>query len=114
MTRYESISPLRANQGVRIVELDETGAIVGSWIGYWNPKRGSVALYPDNSPTCSWRVPRDKKTVSDRIVRYNKPKKPEKEPEREMIPPPVKRRYSPFPGKDAKPVLLQGQEEFKF
>lgn len=112
-TTLECSEKLRPNVGLRIVERDEAGVMVGYWRGYWDDKRETVRLYPASNPNCTWRVPRVKHNVNDRIVRYAPPRVVKPMPRPETVPPPVKRRYSPFPGKNAKPVLLAGQEEIE-
>lgn len=112
-TTLECSERLRPNVELRIVERDEAGVMVGHWRGYWDDKRETVALYPASNPNCTWRVPRVKHKVSDRIVRYAPPRVVKPMPPAVTIPPPVKRRTSPFPGKDAKPVLIEGQYEME-
>ena len=72
-TTYEAVRPLEDGKPVPVCERDESGALVGAWIGYWSFKRGTVALYPDvRNKFVNWpggRVPRDKRIVSDRYVK---------------------------------------------
>lgn len=72
-TTYEAVWPLKDGKPVPVVERDETGALVGAWIGYWSFKRGTVALYPDvRNKFANWpggSIPREKRTVSDRYVK---------------------------------------------
>lgn len=113
-TTLECSERLRPNVELRIVERDEAGVMVGYWRGFWYPDRDAVMLYPVHNPNCYWRVPRVKHLINPRVIKFIVPKKPMALPDvREEIPPPIKRRFSPFPGKDAKPVLLVGQEEIE-
>ena len=114
-TTLECTERLRENVAIRIVERDEGGSMVGFWLGYWYRERGVVRLYPGRNPNCTWSVPRVKHTVDDRLIRYKPIVKPVAKPAvNETIPPPVKRRVTPFAGPDAKPVLLEGQERLEF
>ena len=71
-TRYEAVRVLEPGKPVSILERDERGFLVGAWIGYWNFKRGTVALYPDVRNRCvNWpggRIPDRKLQISDRFV----------------------------------------------
>ena len=108
ITRLECSDKLRPNVALTVVERDEAGGMVGFWRGYWNPNREAVELYPAYNPSCVWRVPRRKHTVSDRSVEWLW-KAPVAPAPVEEMPKAVKRRYSPFPGKDAKPSRIEGQ-----
>lgn len=72
-TTYEAVRPLEDGKPVPVCERDESGALVGAWIGYWSFKRETVSLYPDvRNKYVNWpggRVPRDKRIVSDRIIK---------------------------------------------
>ena len=112
ITRLECTDRLRANVPLTVVERDEAGGMVGFWRGYWNPNREAVELYPAYNPSCVWRVPRRKHTVSDRSVEWLW-KAPVAPAPVEELPKIVKRRYSPFPGKDAKPSRIEGQMQME-
>lgn len=68
--------PLEPGKPVEISERDANGNLVGAWKGYWNFRRGTVALYPDyRNRFAHWpggRIP-DKRVVSDRMVRSPSP-----------------------------------------
>lgn len=71
-TTLEALRPLEPGKPVTVVERDESGALVGAWIGYWSYKRGTVALYPDGKNRfVSWPggVLPKKRVVSDRSVK---------------------------------------------
>ena len=72
-TTYEAVRPLQDGKPVPVVERDESGALVGAWIGYWSFKRETVALYPDvRNKFVNWpdgRIPKDKRIISDRYVK---------------------------------------------
>lgn len=70
-TRYIAVRPLEPGKPVDVFERDELGALVGAWHGYWNFKRGTVALYPNpKNRFISWPggVLPQKRIVSDRVV----------------------------------------------
>ena len=67
---FEALGRLVPNEAVAVLERDEHGALVGAYKGYWNFKRGTVALYPDyRNPFVSWRGGATKKVVADRYVK---------------------------------------------
>ena len=72
MTTYEALKPLEPGRAVEVIERDENGHLVGSWFGYWNFKRQTVALYPNvKNRFVNWpggRIPQSKRLVSDRVV----------------------------------------------
>ena len=72
-TTYEAVRPLEDGKPVPVVERDESGALVGAWIGYWSYKRETVALYPDvKNKFINWpngRVPNNKRIVNDRYIK---------------------------------------------
>ena len=72
-TTYEAVRPLEDGKPVPVVEKDETGALVGAWIGYWSRKRQTVALYPDvKNRFVNWpggRIPSSRRLVSDMYVK---------------------------------------------
>ena len=72
-TTYTAVKPLEPGKPVDVVERDESGALVGAWHGYWNFKRGTVALYPNpKNRYVSWpngELPK-KRIVSDREVTF--------------------------------------------
>lgn len=71
MTIYTALKPLQPDRPVDVIERDEQGALVGAWHGYWNFKRGTVALYPNGKNRyVSWPggVLPLKRVVSDRVI----------------------------------------------
>ena len=67
---YEAMGRLVPNEAVSVLERDEHGALVGAYKGYWNYKRGTVALYPDmRHPFVRWSGTPVKKVVADRYVK---------------------------------------------
>ena len=71
-TRYIAVRPLEPGKPVDVLERDELGALVGAWHGYWNFKRGTVALYPNpRNRFVTWPggVLPQKRIVSDRTVK---------------------------------------------
>jgi hypothetical protein len=74
-TRYIAVRPLEPGKPVDVLERDELGALVGAYFGYWNYKRGTVALYPNpKNRFVSWPggVLPQKRIVSDRSIRVQK------------------------------------------
>ena len=73
MTSYEAVRPLEPGKPVDVIERDESGAMVGAWIGYWNFRRNTVALYPNvKNRYVNWpggRLPSQKVVISDRMVK---------------------------------------------
>ena len=73
ITTYEAVRPLEDGKPVPVFERDESGALVGAWIGYWSRKRQTVALYPDvKNRVAYWpggRIPSSRRLVSDRYVK---------------------------------------------
>ncbi len=70
-SKYIAVRPLEPGKPVDVLERDELGALVGAWHGYWNFKRGTVALYPNGKNRyVSWPdgVLPQKRVVSDRVV----------------------------------------------
>lgn len=72
MSRYIAMKPLEAGRRVEILERNTAGHLVGAWVGFWNPKRGTVTLYPNvANHFANWpggRVPQGSIVVSDRLV----------------------------------------------
>ena len=70
---FEAVKPLEPGKAVDVLERDENGCLVGAWIGYWNFRRGTVALYPNvKNRFVNWpggRIPSSKIVVSDRQIR---------------------------------------------
>lgn len=74
MSRYIAMQPLVPGKRVDILERNNAGHLIGAWFGYWNFKRGVVALYPNvTNHAVNWpggRVPKGKKSISIRLVDY--------------------------------------------
>lgn len=70
-TSYEAVKPLEPGRPVDVLERNEHGLLIGAWHGYWNYKRGTVALYPNPWNRLVWwpggTIP-SKRVVSDRVV----------------------------------------------
>lgn len=75
-TMYEAVRPLEPGKPVAVVERNELGALVGAYLGYWNFKRGTVALYPDyKNRFVNWpdgKVPSKRIVISDSLIRCRK------------------------------------------
>lgn len=66
MFYYSNFSPV-AGKPCKIVEKDKDGITRGEYIGYWDPKRGVIRLYPAKG---SWMYGRlDKKVINERVLR---------------------------------------------
>lgn len=73
-TRYIALKPLNPGRPVEVLEKDDRGFIVGAWFGYWNFKKGIVALYPNvTNHAANWPggvIPKGKQVISDRLVEH--------------------------------------------
>ena len=73
ITTYETSKPLEPGKPAIVLEKNEKGHLVGAWIGYWNFKHETVALYPDvRNRFVNWpggRVPSGRRIVSDRYIK---------------------------------------------
>lgn len=71
-TRYIALKPLNPGRPVEVLERDDKGALVGAWFGYWNFKKGTVALYPNvANHNVNWPggvIPSGRQVISDRMV----------------------------------------------
>ena len=75
-TTYTAMRRLEPNKRVEIIERDERGNIVGTWFGYWSPRRQTVTLYPDKThPFFKWSGTPAPRIVNDRSVRVKLPEK---------------------------------------
>lgn len=72
-TYFETLQPLTPGKVCRIIQRDsETGNMVGSWDGYYDPKRFVVRLYPNANPFCHWKVSREARKISASLVRLKR------------------------------------------
>ena len=73
MTIYKALKPLKPGKPVDVLEKDENDNLVGAWVGYWNFKRGTVALYPNyHNRFAAWPggiIPSKRRVVSDRMIK---------------------------------------------
>ena len=76
MSRYIATRPLEPEKKIDILELNAAGHLIGAWFGYWNYKRGIVALYPNvTNHSVNWpdgKKPDKKKYISDRYIEVKK------------------------------------------
>lgn len=64
---YYTRGDVIAGRGFHVVAKDEQGINRGEYTGYWNPKLGTVTLYPAKG---SWIYGRlEKHTVNERMIR---------------------------------------------
>lgn len=72
MSRYIALKPLNPGKAVEVLERDDKGVLVGAWFGYWNFKKGTVALYPNvANHNVNWPggvIPKGRQVISDRSV----------------------------------------------
>lgn len=72
MSRYIALKPLDPGKAVEVLERDDKGVLVGAWFGYWNFKKGTVALYPNvANHNVNWPggvIPKGRRVISDRMV----------------------------------------------
>ena len=105
MSTYEAVRPLEPGKPVDVLERNEQGLLVGVWHGYWNYKRGTVALYPNpKNRFAFWpggTLP-GKRVVSDRVVNVRRA-------ERAALPPPKQTKPAPREG-----ISGGVQEKMKF
>ena len=73
MSRYIALKPLNPGKAVEVLERDDKGVLVGAWFGYWNFKKGTVALYPNvANHNVNWPggvIPKGRQVISDRSVK---------------------------------------------
>ena len=73
MSRYIALKPLDPGKAVEVLERDDKGVLVGAWFGYWNFKKGTVALYPNvANHNVNWPggvIPKGRQVISDRSVK---------------------------------------------
>ena len=72
MSRYIALRPLAPDKAIEVLERDDKGVLVGAWFGYWNFKKGTVALYPNvTNHAVNWPggvIPSGRQVISDRMV----------------------------------------------
>ncbi len=107
---YTAKGRLNPNKPVDVLERDERGNLVGAWHGYYNPRRGMVALYPDRKNRFAhWPggiVPDKPRKVSDRLVRCEVP--------RATTVQQAKSCYVESQTRKIKNLPIEGQERMKF
>ena len=72
VSKFIALKPLDPGKAVEVLERDDKGALVGAWFGYWNFKKGTVALYPNvANHNVNWPggvIPKGRQVISDRMV----------------------------------------------
>ena len=69
--KYQMMTPVaHANVGVRILEKDKDGNLIGEYTGYYRARRGTFVLYPKRNPFTVGGDQVKKKEIWAEDVRY--------------------------------------------
>ena len=73
MSYHTNDTRLVPGKGHSIIERDENGGVIGTYTGYWNPKRQLVTLYPDyRHPALYGSKKLHKRQIYDGLVKCKK------------------------------------------